>query len=336
MALEKHANCDQEDCPVRDNGKCLEGLDIESCSHFYLSEPEEDLLNDYSIKNPNIKETFKLFDGNDLSIDEIKLITYAYKYNLIVIIGESDSGKTTLLASIFDLFQIGGFSNFAFSGSLTSVGFERRCHFSRESSKAELPDTEKTRSQDFNFLHLAIKKINELNKPSRHLLLSDISGERFRDATSSSSFMKDLEVLKYSDHIIFLLDGKRLADKFTRTLVLANSHQFIRRAIDVGIFDSNTEITIVTSKYDLVASIEDFKFDEIVKIPFETKFSSKLKKIEFLNIAARPNNQANGFSFGYGVESLLSSWITLKSHPFNENRENIFYDRYFDNYKFNE
>src|SRR5580698_7970222 len=46
----------------------------------------------------------------------------------IVLAGPTDSGKTTLLTSLYELFQWRKVEGYAFAGSMTLPAFEERCH----------------------------------------------------------------------------------------------------------------------------------------------------------------------------------------------------------------
>lgn len=310
----KSQACHQSDCPVRESGKCLEGLEPENCSHFYWT----DATNDSEVAaSPDMgsNQKFPLFSGQDMAIEELTSITYRWPSNIIIIIGESDAGKTTLLSSIFDLFQFGKFSELYFAGSQTCIGFEIKCHKSRETSNANVPETDKTNTEAFRFLHLAIKRSGELKRPATQLLLSDIGGERFREAASSSSYMRELEIMKYATHFTFLIDGGRLADKYQRTATIANAQTFIRRAIDVGNFNENTNLQVVLSKADEIHGDNSFNFEQLICNPFRQRFNTQLASLSFLEIAARPKKHLKNYEFGYGLEPLLNSWVKGREYP---------------------
>src|SRR5258706_16328307 len=76
--------------------------------------------------------------------------------NVILFAGTAESGKTTLLATLYLLFQKGPFATFSFAGSRTLVGFERRVHNARLSSKLSIPRTERSKSSEL--LHLPVRK----------------------------------------------------------------------------------------------------------------------------------------------------------------------------------
>src|SRR5436309_12137608 len=91
---------------------------------------------------PTSTDTLLLRSGAALDADGVAAIGSARSFHLIVLAGEPGSGKTTLIASIYEQFLSGPLDEFTFAGSQTLVGFELRCHESRVDSGLSLPDTE--------------------------------------------------------------------------------------------------------------------------------------------------------------------------------------------------
>jgi hypothetical protein len=305
--------CKQEHCTISKDGICLENLEPEDCPHFYLESGEEDEGNgDDQSEKPESGKNIQLYSGFELSTSEIKLVTERFPSNIVIIIGESECGKTTLLATVFELFQMGTFAEHCFAGSLTLRGFEIRCHLARLASKGKKPDTEKTISNDFKFLHLSLKSCNPLEQDSINLVLSDISGERFKAARDDPESMNKLSLLTIADHLIFIIDGKKIQDprEFAGTLFSAES--FIRRAIDTGVFNKSTYLNVVVSKWDTLHNSE-FDKDKKVEAPIRNKFEKHLSGIQFSYIASRPEFNEEELKFGFGLDQLLKKWVIPKS-----------------------
>lgn len=304
------AKCKQEDCNIAKDGKCLEGLSKEECPHFYWAEGGEKIegIKENDLNKPEVvKNGVKMYPGAAVSVSELKIITSAYDCNKIIILGESDSGKTTLLGYIFDRFQKGPFEDIYFSGSLTLRGFDERCHYSRASSNADIPHTEKTNIQAFDFLHISVKK--RLDEPSKHLLLSDISGEKLRDAGHSSALMLELEMLKYADKIIFVIDGQKISDKKIRQATIFSAHGFIQKALDEKIFSTKTDLQVVLSKWDYFVSDKEFDFDQLIVNRFTKSFADRLGRLRFTKICASPKLNLEQIDLGFGVYDLFNDWI---------------------------
>lgn len=326
--------CTQIGCKMHEDGKCLEGLPINECPHVsYESETndenEEEANNEskevFAAKTP---KPIKLFDGNELNYKDLGIITNNIETNLVVIIGESECGKTTLLAELFNAFQKGSFEDLQFAGSLTQRGFETRCFLSTVASNSKSPDTVRTTSKEFNFLHLRLKRDNRFI----NFLLSDVSGERFRDARNSSVDMKSLELLKVAENLLLIIDGEGLNDNRKKALTVENIKMFIKRAIDEGILDKNTKLKIAISKWDILHNNSQFDFDKDIIAEFNSEFLSCLKDISFIKIASRSKTQ--DIENGLGLYDLLNDWD--KNLGNNSESSMIQYeknDRYINNYK---
>ena len=82
-------------------------------------------------KQTDLTQFVQLHEGDDLTISKASKITRSCVTRFITLAGAAESGKTTLLASIYECFQKGGFADYYFAGSLTLPGYEKRCHLSR-------------------------------------------------------------------------------------------------------------------------------------------------------------------------------------------------------------
>jgi Double-GTPase 2 len=311
-------NCKQPTCPVTKDGKCLEGLALDKCPHFYWdSGADQPVIS----KPPNTSNTnaIKLFSGLELKVNEISLITYKAPTSIVIIIGDSESGKTTLISTIFDLLNIGPFANFYFSGSITQIGFEQRCHLSRMSSNLNIPDTQKTTSMEFSFLHLALKRDTELDLPANNILLADISGERFKMARDNSEEMRRLDLIEKAQHLVYVIDGKKLSELGTRVGVIYSTELFIQRAIDTGVFNASTELKIIISKWDFLKDNSTFNFKEMIEEVFMHKFSKRIGKLSFQTVAARPENHSADMILGHGLDVLLNEWVEISNSTLDKN-----------------
>lgn len=300
--------CHQKGCKILEGGSCLEGIDTnqQECPHFYFEDETTTIADSVAEKQEVKKIGIQLFTGAELSLPETALVTNKFDSTLVVIIGESKSGKTTLLAEYFINFQKGPFKNFSFAGSLTQVGFEQRCFLATLGSRAKKPDTFKTGSMEFNFLHLALKNNNLPEQEIRHLLLSDISGERYREAKKSSTLMKGLKIVRQADFVLFMIDGHKVAAPATRAVTIDNAKTFIQMALDNDVFDSNTKLKVAMSKWDYLEDDSTFSFEERIEKAFTDQFASRLGSLEFTKIASRTHKQS--VPAGLGMHKLLEEW----------------------------
>ena len=328
--------CKQDACTVSTDGKCLEGLDPDKCPHHFYLKSEDELASnsESSDKSSESNKSIPLFNGVALTSKETPLITYKVPCEKIFIVGESGCGKTTFLATIFDSFQKAPINNIFYAGSYTQIGFEERCHLSRLISNAAVPDTEKTSTREFKFLHLAVKKLGHLEKPALNFLISDISGERLQLARDSSSAIQELNILDTATDIIYIIDGEKLSDRKTRQATLFNAYTFIRRSLDDNILGPAIDLKIVISKWDTLCNDTSFDFDSVIVKYFKEQFGGRFKSLSFAKVAARPKKAIGEVTYGYGVFELLNEWVEKAFDPVIENYivEKHKGERYFDNF----
>jgi hypothetical protein len=328
--------CDQENCTVQKDGVCLESIEeLDQCPHFYLEEGEEDEEDDEETDDTSAatdSTVYKLFDGDELSLDRLTDVTYRFPASRIYILGEHDSGKTTLLATLFEMFQVGPFHGYFYAGSLTQIGFEKRCFYSRIASENGEADTERTKSEEFRFLHIALKQ-NVAQRKAKHFLISDISGEKIKRAKNNSEDMRDLQIVASATHVSFVIDGEKLLDPKIRQSTILQARTFIKKAIDEEVFNENTRLTLVVSKWDMVSKLEEFNFEALIERPFMASFEKHLKELTFLKVAIRPTTFKDGFKLGNGLPELLSLWDE-PAVPFSKSTEPVVSDRMIDNFNF--
>src|SRR5437868_1064496 len=93
-------------------------------------------------------DVIDLAPGAELDEHEARALAVARANRLIVIAGPASSGKTTLVVSIYELFQWRAVPDWLFSGCATFRGFELRSHPSRIASERVVPYTDRTLNTD--------------------------------------------------------------------------------------------------------------------------------------------------------------------------------------------
>jgi hypothetical protein len=324
--------CTNPGCKISEGGSCLESIDVtkQECPHYKLVDANNPLKEESTSKEKIKVSGIELYHGSEMTFAQTSIITNNCDTKLIAIVGESKSGKTTLFAEYFINFQKGPFGDYCFAGSHTLIGLEKRCFYATVGSRAKKPDTERTQSKEFSFLHLAVKKKDNFEKPPIHFLFSDISGERFRDAKTSTILMQELKILKAADYILFIIDGERLADKSTRAVTIEDAKTFIRKALDEKIFGKDTRLKIAISKWDYIYNDTSFNFEEKIVNVFKERFESGLANIEFTKLAAR--SKTSDIKAGMGLNELLNDWEKENFSQSNETRDSARSKRAFDNF----
>ena len=233
----------------------------------------------------------------------------------VTVIGDSHSGKTTLICALYDRFLRGPFAGLTFVGSRTLVALERRSHHARIESGRVTPETTRTTIGDgLRYFHLAVAR-DGLRAPRVDLLLSDRAGEVYRQARDDSSVVSILEEIPRSNRLILLLDGARIADPFERNGALHSVRQTLRVLLDNDALNKNAIVQVVTTKVDLTAAHEDADAIQVLLAAFKERlsadFAERLSSLTFHDIAARdPNGE---FQPAHGVAQLIDDWTTPRA-----------------------
>lgn len=304
--------CNKENCKVAETGVCLENFqNLEDCPHLDKANEEIPENVDEQVK-PTIEMPRVFYHGHALNIKEANSVTRDVPTRLIILAGEIESGKTTLLAEIYESFQRAPFAGFLFSSSQTLLGFEQRCHLSRVVSGASAPNTSRTQEMDPELLHLGIKETGKDGRKT-NLLFTDLSGEKFEMIRNSTDECRRLKVLARADHFALLIDGVSVADKKLRQKSYEDCRSLLRSTLDAEMLGVNTYVEIVFTKLDIFKAKkveEDFTKMIVGKIGDE--FDHKFAGLEFFQIAARPHD-INIYPTGYMVDKLLQHWVTYGS-----------------------
>ncbi|MCY4178872.1 MAG: hypothetical protein OXD48_01070 [Litoreibacter sp.] len=250
----------------------------------------------------------KVPQGDPLSQLEVDAQQLQRAGRLVAVIGDTSSGKSTLLCALYDRYLRGEFGERSFVGSSTLGGFEKLAHHSRAASGAQIPDTERTFvSEGLQYYHLALA--NE----SGHrvdLFVSDRAGETYRSAMDRPDEFRQLPELSVARVVTVLVDGARLARPEELHDALGATRRMVRAMIDSEVVDSRQHLQIVQTKQDEVErsgrseSITS-QLEELVQ-RLKRDFGSKLATIELFAIAAR--DPRGDFVPAYGCDDLLTAW----------------------------
>lgn len=316
--------CAQTGCTIASTGVCLEGIAnaTTNCPHYLAAEKQQGAntagvreadLNEYEkseeFAQPTSAERVYLHDGGALDAEAAASVMREAITRVIVVAGPADSGKTTLVASLYEQFQSGSFGGFLFGGSRTLIGFEHRCFEARLASGRAEPDTERTKGRDVEkFLHL--KLASEVTPATpRDLLLSDLPGELFRLARDSQDECERIVALKRADHVAVLIDGAKLLTAAGRITAYDDARILTRSFVEAGMIGTSTILDVVFTKWDLVEGHADRGEIEAYAARIERtlhdQFSSRVGRLNIFRVVARDPNTGGQ----HGLEELLRSFV---------------------------
>ena len=260
-------------------------------------------------------ELIDLPSGKELNETSAIRLGASTLVRLVVLAGPVDSGKTTLLTSLYELFQLNPVCGQNFAGSMTLPAFEMRCHLARTASESATAQTERTvyKGPDPFYLHLRTASA-EPPHAQADFLFTDVSGEMFEHAQNSTSECKELRFLHRASHFLLLLDGEK-AVRPERWGMIQKSKTMLESCLDAKMLPSFCAVNVVWAKYDYFEAAPDrdkeqhqaFR-DEVVG-QFQTAFRHRVGQLKFRQVAARPK-QAPKLGFGKGVPELFKDWVT--------------------------
>ncbi len=258
-------------------------------------------------------EFIELSSGAALGATEAETITLRSRTHVVVFAGAEGSGKTTVLASIYERLNQGPFAGFKFAGSRSLLGFEEICHLNRLASGGVRPDTQRTRlTEETKYYHLALRAA-EPSAVRRDVLLSAMSGELFRMAKDSREDAERLIFLRRADTIVVLVDGERLVNPAQRTSAQADAADILESLLDADMVSPSCQVEVVFSKLDRITAAGQAALDFLgkTKEKFEGKFRARVLHLSFRNIAARPASSSEQENSEGGLAKAFVSWTTL-------------------------
>jgi hypothetical protein len=233
---------------------------------------------------------------------------------LVVIAGPVKGGKTTLLTSLYEMFQAAPVSGQNFAGSITLPGLEDRCHRARTASENDVSKTGRTlyKGPEPQYLHLRTAAVLPPKEPT-DFLFTDVSGEVFEHAVNSETECRELTYLKRANHFLLLLDGEK-GVRPEKWAMVQNARTLLQSCLDNEMLAKFCTVNVIWSKSDYFESAsrgdkaEHKKFRDDTEREFRERFGGRIADLKFSEIAARPK-QAPELGPGKGVAELLRDWI---------------------------
>ncbi len=211
--------------------------------------PGEELEEDEEAREEDaLAERALTTDDRQLPLAQAEDLAGEGVLDVVLLVGEPETGKTTLLVALWDaLLAQGAIGTAMLAGSRTALGFERRAWLSRLLSNGERRDTLRTYQEDNGFVHLRLLADAEIHE----VLLSDIAGETFRQVREGASFSDKLPWLGRADSALLCVDGASLADGARRSTALTNARVLLRQ-LTLARGDRGLRLAIVLTMADLV------------------------------------------------------------------------------------
>ncbi|MBA4760007.1 hypothetical protein [Sphingosinicella sp.] len=299
-----YATCRVEGCGGPRSGVCINKLSFEECPDVIGA--DEVTVEDSDGGGPSEEEEIPSIVatniGDSLDADACDRILRASGGKLIGIVAGPEAGKTTLIATIYELIHRAKIAGIGFAGSDTLRGYEERCHLARVASNATKPETLRTKTwEQLSFTHLKLA----IDHQRLDVLFSDRSGEHFDNVLDTPGDILGFEELIRADQIWIVVDLERLSQNGhmlksqLRRLALAMQSAALFDGKDVAIVGTKADIfsakrALAAVKQELMALADDLKG----RIGSTRSFATYL-------VACRPPKGST--EFGAGIGELMAS-----------------------------
>lgn len=298
--------CANPDCRIAETGKCVEGIETGKCPHFGHAPAD---VSSADSENSETSEGVRLPGADTLGIVDAAGLLRAGDTRIIAVIGPSDAGKTSLIASLYDLFQEGPVSEIEYARSHTLHAFELACHDARAASRRNVPHINRTPRGEVRFYHLDLGGGPAGN--SITLALADRAGEEYRSAADDASIVTSFPEVHRADSLTVLVDGERLLDTGARHNLRSEITMMLQALVDGGAVQTGQRLALVLTKMDLVqASPNQVRAEGDfagLHANVERLFGQIFSIIQAFKVAASPKSDA--VQRGTGVSDLLAFWL---------------------------
>jgi len=261
-----------------------------------------------------------LFAGYEMSGAETEDITLRWPTQLMVLVGAEGSGKTTMLAALYEHLSRGSFAGYDFAGSRSLLGFEKICHANRVISGGTRPTTERTiPSDEAAYYHLALRETSG-ERRRRQILLSALSGELYQWARNSREECEKLTFLHRANAILVLVDGEKLASLEHRSNARADAASILDAFLDAKMVPSGCHVEFVFSKLDRIRAAGEAALGFLTQTQekLEAKFRAQVPQLAFREVAARPGPANDDDELANGFASAFATWVSPQARSVNE------------------
>ena len=323
--------CTNPDCHVAENGRCVEGLEPDACPRYgpNTADESEGVAADQAELAEAGEQSVQLSRADTLMPSQASGLLRTCDARVIAILGPVSSGKTSLISSLYDLFQTGPVSALDFSRSRSLLAFERACHDARSASRRSEPDMSRTPIVGVRFYHLQI--CGEGAGDGLSLIIGDRSGEEYAEAAADASSAATFVEVTRADSLTILVDGERLLDTRGRHNLRSEIILMLQALHDGHGLRPGCRLALVLTKLDAVGVSRHGKrafcnFDSLLA-DVRRRFGEVLSAIEPFQIAALPKTDT--VSRGTGVPELLLFWLDRTELPIYPGRPNPSFERAF-------
>ena len=298
--------CSNPDCRVPEGGRCVEGLELKECPHFGLAGDLEGVEAGIEGEPVSTDDTILLPAATVLNFEGASRVLRSMDARIVAVVGPTESGKTSLIAGVYEVFQRSEVGNIGFSRSDTLHAFEQICHEARSQSRRSAPHMVRTPVGSVAFFHLELAREQQVIS----LLLADRSGEEYRSTADDVRLLEGFSEIGRADSLSILVDGEKLLSGDRHNL--GSEVKLMLQALKDGNgLINEVALAVVLTKLDAVKSSDERDRGEraFQRLVGEIRglFGESFATIEVFRVAASP--KTSGAEKGEGLDELLGFWL---------------------------
>lgn len=238
-----------------------------------------------------------------LGLDVVSRLMRSRYVTGIGILGESNSGKTACLVSLYLLVSNGLLNGWTFADSASLTGFEDIARAARVWNEGQPPDqitlhTEMADDRQPGLLHLRLKRKSDGKRVD--ITLPDLPGE-WTEALIRSSRSDRLEFMKAAEAMWLVVDGKALRELTTRQGAITRLGELLGRLEDMT-KECPPKVLVVVTYRDKGA------LDRSIRDRLEAELGKRALSAEIVEVAPVADNEETCKS-GFGIEALLDASV---------------------------
>ncbi|WP_255408966.1 hypothetical protein [Caulobacter sp. BP25] len=304
--------CRQPGCGGPASGVCIENLSFDECPNLVLAGLDDSGSEQGAISNESQtpeaglhQDLVRTGNAANLDVRGCDALLRARSGIVIAVVAAPEVGKTTLLATLYELVHRGMLPGFGFAGSETLRGFEERCFLSRTKSERFQPDTPRTPARaELTFTHIRIARPGAVYD----LVMADRSGEHFQRVLNTPGAITSFEELSRADVIILLVDGEQLVKSPHRP---RSDARRLFMSLQQANLVRNRPILLVATKRDLVAENDITRLEEELA-DLQADLDQREPGLNLQSMATGARARLGG-EFGEGFDKLVAALFPVKS-----------------------
>lgn len=312
-------SCKFDGCTIDETGICALARDPSTCSNRIAgggdglpsmdaqrgdeppSQPGEQ-LGEPVLDQPASASAFPA--SRPLGLEDLNSLMGTRYVNVVGILGDPESGKTAMLASLYLLVSHAMLDGWSFADSRSLTAFEEIARGARDWNDGKAPEqmtvhTELSDDHRPGFLHLRLVRHSDNRRVD--LALPDVPGE-WTQAFVNTARSDRLDFMKAAEVIWIVLDGRTLADIEKRQGLIARVGQLAGRL--------NAMLDGVSPRLILVVTHRDMHVPgDTVADRLQAELVRRGAKAEILGIAPFSDDPDN-VPPGYGISELINLTVT--------------------------